>query len=146
MSIGAGQVKFSEINTELGRGSTAQISIHSAETGGYVALNPCGKSGGLPDGLNPNTVSEWHSYNHSVTSYTVYNAILQVCADPNCVDGGGGEVQVSTNTPMNNGDYVANGSSAAVVYRFTSGAYIACSPPSFTFTNATAQSSTFCCN
>jgi hypothetical protein len=59
----SGPISFANINTELGRSSTAQIGINEAETGTYVLINP--SSTAKPNGSNPNGIDEWYSYNHS---------------------------------------------------------------------------------
>jgi hypothetical protein len=59
----SGPLSFSAINTELGRSSTAQMSLQTAETGGYVAINP--NSASRPNGSAPYAVSEWYGYNQS---------------------------------------------------------------------------------
>ena len=56
-------ISMSQINTELGRSSTATISLDSAENGTYVAINTCGPN--YPLAANPASLSEWYSYNHS---------------------------------------------------------------------------------
>lgn len=56
-------ISMSQINTELGRSSTATISLDSAENGTYVAINTCGPN--YPLAANPASMSEWYSYNHS---------------------------------------------------------------------------------
>lgn len=53
----------SAINTELGRSSTATISLQTAATGGYVAINT--NSTSRPNSTEPHAMSEWYSYNHS---------------------------------------------------------------------------------
>jgi hypothetical protein len=56
-------ISMSQINTELGRSSTATISLDSAENGTYVAINTCGPN--YPLAANPASLSEWYSYNHA---------------------------------------------------------------------------------
>jgi len=56
-------ISMSQINTELGRSSTATISLDTAENGGYGAINTC--SSPFPLSANPASMSEWYSYNHS---------------------------------------------------------------------------------
>lgn len=63
MSIGSGSVAATGINLELGRSSTANLSIDTAENGGYVAINTCSPS--YPSASNPATYSEWRNYNHA---------------------------------------------------------------------------------
>lgn len=56
-------ISMSQINTELGRSSTATVSLDTAENGGYGTINTCGSP--FPVGANPASMSEWFSYNHS---------------------------------------------------------------------------------
>jgi hypothetical protein len=64
MSLPAsGQLAMSAINTELGRGSTSQISLDTAENGGYGRINASSRS--RPSAINPASMSEWYSYDHS---------------------------------------------------------------------------------
>lgn len=56
-------ISMSQINTELGRSSTATVSLDTAENGGYGAINTCGSP--FPLGANAASMSEWFSYNHS---------------------------------------------------------------------------------
>ncbi len=66
-----GQVSMSAINTELGRSSTAQISLDTAENGGYVTLNT--NSCIIPSASNPAAMSEWRGYDHTIgTTKTRY--------------------------------------------------------------------------
>ena len=59
----SGQISMSQINTELGRSSTATISLDTAENGGYATINT--NSASRPSATNPASMSEWYSYNHS---------------------------------------------------------------------------------
>jgi len=63
MAIGTGSVSMMGINLELGRSSTATISLNTAEDGGYGAINQCSPS--RPSSTNPASMSEWRSYNHT---------------------------------------------------------------------------------
>ena len=63
MAIGTGTVAASTINSELGRSSTANISIDAAENGSYAGINTCSPS--YPSSSNPASFSEWRGYNHS---------------------------------------------------------------------------------
>lgn len=62
MPIGNGSVSAQGINLELGRSSTATISIDTAENGGYATINTCSAS--YPSSSNPASFSEWRNYNH----------------------------------------------------------------------------------
>lgn len=62
MPIGSGSVSATGINLELGRSSNANLSIDTAENGGYVAINQCSPS--RPSASNPASYSEWRNYNH----------------------------------------------------------------------------------
>ncbi len=59
----SGAISMSQINTELQRSASAQISLDTAENGGYVAINQCSPS--RPSSSNPATMSEWYGYNHT---------------------------------------------------------------------------------
>jgi hypothetical protein len=58
----SGQLGLSQINSELGRPASSQISLDSAEDGSYGAINSNSRS--RPSPLNPASVSEWYSYDH----------------------------------------------------------------------------------
>ena len=75
----SGQISMSQINTELGRSSTAQISLDTAENGGYVAINQYSNS--KPNAANPAAMSEWYNYNHSAVAYDLYTADIYLCAN-----------------------------------------------------------------
>ena len=84
----SGTIKMSEINTELGRSSTATISLDTAENGGYGAINTLSPS--YPSSSSPASMSEWYGYNHTAapppqgsTSFTIFNQAFQ--------NAGGGE-------------------------------------------------------
>lgn len=64
----SGPLSFNAINTELGRSATAQMSLKTAETGGYVAINQ--NSPSKPDGNAPYKVSEWYGYNQNAPAPT----------------------------------------------------------------------------
>lgn len=72
----SGQLSMSQINTELGRGCCPQISLDTAENGGYVTINTF--STFRPSAANPATISEWYRYNHAAAApgqcYDVWNA------------------------------------------------------------------------
>ena len=64
----SGTIRMSEINTELGRSSTATISLDSAESGTYATINTASAS--YPNNARPASMSEWYSYDHSASSST----------------------------------------------------------------------------
>jgi hypothetical protein len=64
----SGAIKMSQINSELGRSSNAQISLDTAENGGYKTLNSgCSTP---PSSGNPASMSEWYSYNQCCAVYS----------------------------------------------------------------------------
>lgn len=62
----SGTIKMSEINTELGRTSTATISLDDAESGVYATINTASAS--YPSNAQPASMSEWYSYDHSAAA------------------------------------------------------------------------------
>ena len=58
-----GELGMNQINVELRRTGTAQISLDSAENGSYGAINTNSRS--YPSSANPAAISEWYGYNHS---------------------------------------------------------------------------------
>lgn len=65
---------MSEINTELGRSSTATISLDSAENGTYATINT--NSASYPSATNPASMSEWYGYDHSASGSTAYSGLI----------------------------------------------------------------------
>jgi hypothetical protein len=66
--VSSGTIRMSDINVELGRSSTANISLDTAENGGYGAINT--NSASRPSGTNPASMSEWYGYNHNAAGQT----------------------------------------------------------------------------
>jgi len=64
----SGTIRMSQINTELGRSSTSQISLDTAENGGYARINQNSRS--RPSATNPAYMSEWYGYNHRASGVT----------------------------------------------------------------------------
>lgn len=62
----SGEIRMSQINSELGRAGNATISLDTAESGGYVAINT--GSASKPNDARPAAMSEWYSYDHSASS------------------------------------------------------------------------------
>jgi hypothetical protein len=81
----SGAISMSQINTELGRSSTAQISLDTAENGGYAAINTCGSP--RPSSSNPATMSEWYGYNHSAACCPAYGTYQYSSCGVFCLDG-----------------------------------------------------------
>ena len=66
----SGQIKFSEINTELGRTATLLHSLSDSSDGTYATINTQNAVADRPDTTQPHAISEWFSYDHSLSSYT----------------------------------------------------------------------------
>lgn len=65
----SGQISISDINTEVGRSSTAaNTSLSSLSDGTYVTINTANDAADRPDGATPHNMSEWYSYNHSAVA------------------------------------------------------------------------------
>ena len=62
----SGTIRMSQINSELGRSSTSQISLDAAENGSYGAINQASRS--RPNSSNPAYMSEWYGYDHRTVS------------------------------------------------------------------------------
>ena len=87
---GSGQLSFSQINIEIGRNSTASLSLRTAETDGYgeaFCIRRCTTPYPSATGLSA-AVSEWYGYNHLITASTinvydnqVFNTEAALCAD-----------------------------------------------------------------
>lgn len=70
----SGQIKMSEINTELGRTSTtANTSLEDQSDGTYATINTANDSADRPDGSAPHAMTEFYSYDHDLsgTSWSV---------------------------------------------------------------------------
>jgi len=72
---GSGQISFSNLNTELSRSSTAQLSLSDAEDGTITPINQ--NSPNRPDGSSPYEMSEWYGYNNNaLPSFPVTDGLL----------------------------------------------------------------------
>ena len=69
----SGTIKMSEINTELGRSSSATISLDSAESGTYATINTASAS--YPNDARPAAISEWYSYDHTASASGFFNVV-----------------------------------------------------------------------
>jgi hypothetical protein len=89
-------ISISQINTELGRGSTtANTSLGTAENGGYGAINQC--SSPRPSSVDPAAMSEWYSYNHTAENYisgNTYGCTCDLISSGDIVDPSGCSVSV----------------------------------------------------
>jgi hypothetical protein len=70
----SGALSAQTINFELARSRTSELSIDTAENGGYVAINR--NSPSRPNSANPAAYSEWYSYDHTAGSGPLYSPIL----------------------------------------------------------------------
>src|SRR6056300_555223 len=69
----SGQISFSDINTELGQSSDAELSLNDAVQGNVVAINT--NSENIPDESPPHPISQWYGYDHSAGGgLTEFNA------------------------------------------------------------------------
>ena len=66
----SGQIKMSELNTEFGLSSVREITLKSASDGTIAAINTANAAADRPDGSAPHAISEFYSYNHTLTSWS----------------------------------------------------------------------------
>lgn len=140
----SGTIKMSEINTELGRSSTATISLDTAENGGYATINTASSS--YPSSGNPASMSEWYSYNHtasSSSSFTVYSTgfsensgacVLTYNDNLTLYYGSGSPACLTTSTyvytdasqstPFNGGNLWYSSKSCSKAYQITDSGYV----------------------
>lgn len=62
----SGQIGLGDINVELGRRRDSQISLDTAENGGYGRINQSSRT--FPSATNPAAVSEWRGYDHNAST------------------------------------------------------------------------------
>jgi hypothetical protein len=65
----SGELSARTINVELGRSSTAQLSIDAVENGSYGAINQSSRD--RPNSSNPAAYSEWRGYDHNIGGVTL---------------------------------------------------------------------------
>jgi len=66
----SGQIKVSEIQSEIGQSASSTFSFSNAVSGSYATINTASAS--YPDNIAPHAISEWYSYDHSASSNTYY--------------------------------------------------------------------------
>ena len=121
----SGQISISDINTEVGRSSTAaNTSLSSLSDGTYVTINTNNDAADRPDGATPHNMSEWYSYNHSAagTSWSSVPADFTLSG----VDGG-------TDISAAKSIVLSNGSGNTSISRTTTGSPVV----TFTFAYST---------
>lgn len=62
----SGQIKISQIATELGVGGEPNLGLRGLEIGSFATINT--NSTSRPDGAAPHSISEWYSYDHSASA------------------------------------------------------------------------------
>lgn len=93
----SGSISMSQINTELGRSSTASISLDTAENSGYGNIKQC--SPPYPSQGNPARMSEWYGYNHNVSCVVSCGGGFQTYeTTTQCSEYNGREVLLGGNT------------------------------------------------
>lgn len=81
----SGSISLSQINTELGRASNAQIGVNLAENGSYAAINRCSQY--RPQAPNPAKFSEWYRYDHSKTCTSCWSGANELTHSYSCTAG-----------------------------------------------------------
>lgn len=66
----SGQIKMSELNTEFGLAPEREITLKSASDGTIAAINTANAAADRPDGTAPHAISEFYSYNHTLSSWS----------------------------------------------------------------------------
>lgn len=124
------QKHMSDINLELGRSSTAEISLAAAATGTYATINTSSPS--YPNNTTPHGMDEWAGYDHdfSAGATDITGASLANSYMPG--DGGGstdvsftldsaiGGSYVTIEVILTGGDPITNTGSQGVDGPFTS--------------------------
>ena len=71
----SGQISISQINTELGRTSTtANTSLTQCSDGTNGTINTANATADRPNTTAPHSMSEFYSYNHTLSSVTMFFA------------------------------------------------------------------------
>lgn len=66
----SGQIKISEIATELGVGGEPNLNLRGLSGGAFGTINTNNAAADRPDGNPPHAISEFYSYNHSLSSWS----------------------------------------------------------------------------
>jgi hypothetical protein len=104
----SGQISFADINVELKRSSTAEITLENATAGVYGFIQNCATP--YPDPTNPDAISEWYGYNHNLTASLQNSVVLNStvsCTDA-CEQSGCGISSTSLYKYLANGKYYFN--------------------------------------
>lgn len=64
----SGQIKISQIATELGVGSEPNLNLRGLSSGGFGTINTNNAQADRPDGLPPHAISEFYSYDHNAAA------------------------------------------------------------------------------
>lgn len=64
----SGQIKVSDIQSEIGQTASSTFSFLNGASGTYATINTA--SALYPDNSAPHRISEWYGYDHSASSYT----------------------------------------------------------------------------
>jgi hypothetical protein len=116
----SGQISFSNINTELDRSPTDQISLVDAETGIYVPINQ--NSPNRPDGNAPYAISEFYGYNNeALPGFPVTDGLLLAldAGDSNSYPGSGNlwtNLFPGNNGTLTNGPTFNGGNQGSIVF------------------------------
>lgn len=79
----SGQISISQINTELGRTySTANTSLTQCSDGTNGTINTANSIADRPNTTAPHSMSEFYSYNHTLSSLTAFNAAYNASSNP----------------------------------------------------------------
>ena len=71
----SGQISISQINTELGRTSTTtNTSLRQCSNGTNGTINTANATADRPNTTAPHSMSEFYSYNHTLSSVTLFLA------------------------------------------------------------------------
>ena len=68
----SGQIKISEIISELGYAGGGDHRVAFLHTGAYGTINLANPAANRPDGNQPHLMSEWYSYDHSLSANAKY--------------------------------------------------------------------------